>query len=230
MKNFRVHYVTLPAQDIFGMVGRCGGGHNSVWTDWSEQGRINRENIIREFEEGLDKICGHYAKLESSILAEGIRNPIIITCGLPRKRRMENLPPEMRELDPRDLLLLESTMGGSRLWIAQKHAMSVPCLINDWTGRFADHPEITQPDQARQYYKDQPKSITFNDNLGLVESFDTSKVGYHLGEEWSEDKLVPLRAPLWIGIMNKYGYRIDKLPPFVEEILIKAGIDQSRVR
>jgi hypothetical protein len=185
---------------------------------------------MREYEEGLDAICGHYQKLEKSILAEGVRNPVIITCGLPRKRKMENLPPEMRTLPPSQLLLLETTMGGSRLHVCQKHDMQIACIVNDWTGRFDNEPEITNEAEARMCYLDQPRSITFNKDWGLIEAFDTNKVGYHLGDEWREDKIMPLRAPLWIGLMNKYGYRVDNLPKIVLDVLARAGIDQSRVQ
>jgi hypothetical protein len=229
MPNYRVHFVVLPARDIFGMVGRCGGGYNSQWTDWTDEGRRKRELIMQEFEEGLNAICGHYSRLETSILKEGIRNPVTITCGVPRKRTMQHLPPEMRVLPPEQLLLLETTLGGSRLHVCQKHNMQIPCIVTDWTGRFASEPEIKNESDARMCYLDQPRSIRFDDTLGFVESFDTKKVGHHLGEEWSEDRLMPLRAPLWIGIMNRHGYRVDNLPRIVQEVLKRAGIDQSRV-
>ena len=211
------------------MVGRCGGGYNTVWEDWSPEGRAKRELIMSDYEQEMDALCGHYSRLEQSVLAEGFRNPIIITCGLPRKRRMENLPPEMRSLPPSELLLCEMTMGGSRLHVAQKHDISIPCIVNDWTGRFQGSPEILSVEDAYQLYKDPPKSIVLSQDLGLVESFSQNKVGYHLGPEWSEDRLMPLRAPLWIRIMNRHGYRIDKLPRIVLDVLDAAGVDQNNV-
>lgn len=211
------------------MVGRCGGGHNSVWTDWSATGRVKRKKIIAEFEAGLDKICGHYERLEKSILAEGFRNPITVTCGPPRKRSWDCVPPEMRNADHKNLLFLETTVGGSRLWIAQKHNMTIPCLVNDWTGRFQSHKELANVEEIKRLYADPSKRLAFDNRVGLFESFDTQKVGHHLGSEWSEDKLVLQRAPLWVGIMNKYGYKVDGLPKFVNKILLDAGIDQSKL-
>lgn len=225
--KYRVHYVMLPARDIFGMVGRCGGGYNTLWLDWSDEGRARREMIMRDYEVAMDELCGHYSRLEESILKEGFRNPIIITCGLPRKRTIENLPPEMRDLPPSELLLCEMTMGGSRLHVAQKHDIKIPCIVNDWTGRFAGKPEILKPVEAYQFYRDPPQNVIMDPNLGLLESFSRTKVGYHLGAEWSEDKLMPLRAPLWIRIMNRHGYRIDKLPKIVLDVLAEAGVDQD---
>lgn len=224
--RFSVRYVELDPSEIFGMVGRCGGGYNTVWEDWSQAGRKKREYIIAAFEEGLNKICGHYQRLEQSILKEGLRNPLVITCGLPRKRDLKHLPPEMLALPPQDLLLLEGTAGGSRLWAAQKLGIKVPCIVNDWHGRFDDCPEIVSPEDARKYFKDQPALVKIDPKLGFIEGFDTKKVGHHLGFEWSEEKLVIERAPLWVGLMNKYGYRVERLPAFVNEILAKAGIKQ----
>jgi len=228
-QQYRVRFAELRAREIFGMVGRCGGGYNSQWTDWTPEGRHKRELIMQEFEQGLDQICGHYRKLEESILNEGMRNPIVITCGPPRKRTWQHLPPEMHSWSHQQLLLLETTMGGSRLHVCQKHDMTIACIVNDWTGRFQTHPEIRNETDARMCYQDQPKGITFNPDLGLVESFNSNKIGHHLGEEWSEDKLMPLRAPLWISIMNRHGYRVDNLPKIVVNVLEAAGIDQTKI-
>jgi hypothetical protein len=221
-----VRDVTLPATEIFGMVGRCGGGYNTLWADWSEDGRQKRELIMREFEEELDKICGHYSKLEKSILSEGIRDPIIVTCGLPKKRSIEHLPPEMLSQPVSSLLLLEGTTGGSRLYIAQKHNLNIRCIVNDWTGRFKDYPRLQSPDQVKALFKDPPASIKIDNRLGLTVSFDDSRTSYHLDDQWSEERIMPLRAPVWIRIMNKYGYSVDRLSAKVNEILKQSGIVQ----
>jgi hypothetical protein len=227
--RFSVRYVHIPARDIFGMVGRSGGGYNTIWSDWSDQGRIKRELIMKEYEEQLDALCGHYSKLEASILAEGVRNPVIVTCGTPKKRSMDLLPPELRNQSPNRLLLLETSTGGSRLHVCQKHNLTIPCLVNDWHGRFSNEPLVNSETEAKQYYQDTPKSLTFNRRRGLTEGFDQHKVGYHLGAEWSEDRLMPLRAPIWVSIMNRHGYRVDRLPDIVQAVLNDVGIDQSHI-
>jgi hypothetical protein len=229
MYRFTVRYMHLSARDIFGMVGRSGGGYNTIWSDWSDQGRINRELIMKEYEEELDKLCGHYQKLEQSILNQGIRNPIIVTCGNPKKRSVDLLPPEMRSISPNRLLLLETSTGGSRLHICQKHNLSIPCLVNDWHGRFSNEKLVATETEAKQYYQDPPKYISFHRRYGMVEGFDQHKVGYHLGDEWSEERLMPLRAPIWVSIMNRYGYRVNRLPKIVQDVLAEAGIDQSHI-
>lgn len=222
----RVFYEVLEPNKIFGMVGRCGGGYNTVWADWSDEGRIAREHIMREYEEGLDKICGHYDKLEQSVLSEGFRNPVIITCGYPQKRKMEHLPPELRSKNPSELFLLEGVTGGSRLWVAQKYNIPVPCIINDFTGRYRGKNQVLSTLQAKKYFKDPPAGLRIDRMRGCTESYDNTKASHHLEEQWTEDKIVVQRAPLWVSTMNKYGYYVERLQPFVLEILRNAGVVQ----
>ena len=223
-----VRFVHLKAREIFGMVGRCGGGYNSLWADWTPEGREKRQLIMQEYEEELNKICGHYSKLEESILKEGIRNPVVVTCGYPKKRTIKHVPPEMLAREESTLLLLEGTTGGSRLHIAQKYNMTIPCFINDWTGRFKHSQQITTEQQARAYYKDQPELVVVDPISGLLEGFDDSRVSYHLGNEWSEDKLMPVRAPMWISILNKHGYQIQRISSRVQDVLDSAGVVQPK--
>jgi len=229
MPRYTTHYMIMPARSIFGSVGRSGGGYNTVWSDWSTTGRWKRDLIMAEYERAMDELCGHYRLLESSILAEGIRNPMIVTCGPPRRRSWDQIPPEMQQWPKTNLLIMETLTGGSRLWVAQKHDMAIPVLVNDWTGRFSGVPAVANIAEALSYYQDPPRSLAFDPKLGLVEAFDQHKIGHHLGPEWSEDRLIPLRAPIWISIMNRHGYRIDRLPPVVQKILQDAHIDQNRL-
>lgn len=221
-----VFYAMLNPRNIFGMVGRCGGGYNTVWEDWSAAGRVAREHITKEYEEGLNHICGHYEKLEQSILKEGFRNPLIITCGHPIKRTMAHLPPELRKVPPNELFLLEGVTGGSRLWVAQKLGIPVPCIVNDTTGKFKQGTRILSASQAKRYFRDVPKTLTLSLSRGISESYENNKSGYHLGNEWSEDKLIRQRAPLWVSTMNKYGYYVDRLQPHVVQMLAEEGVIQ----
>ena len=222
----KIFYEVLDPNLIFGMVGRCGGGYNTVWEDWTPTGREAREKIVKEYEEGLDAICGHYKKLEESILAEGIRNPLIITCGYPVRRQVRHLPPELLTKPLYQLLLLEGTTGGSRLWVAQKHNIPVPCIINDFSNQYPGVNRIYTATQASSLFKDKPNRLIIDPRLGLTEPFDPTKIGYHLGTEWSEDKIIKQRAPLWVSIMNKYGYYVDRLQPQVLNMLAEAGVYQ----
>jgi hypothetical protein len=222
----KVYYTKLCSSVIFGMVGRCGGGYNTVWEDWTPEGRAARNAITREYEAGLNLICGHYTKLETSILREGFRNPLIVTCGPPVMKKLENLPPELRARPQHEWLLLEGVTGGSRLWVAQKYNLPVPCIINDSTGHFAMGQPITDVEQALQLFRDPPRQAFINDRRGFAEQYDNTKRGYHMEKHWREDVIVQQRLPLWISTMNKYGYYVDRLQPFAQEILNQAGVVQ----
>jgi hypothetical protein len=224
-KKYKTYFAMVEARKIFGMVGRCGGGYNTVWSDWSPEGRLARDRIIHEFETGINSICGHYTKLEKSVLEEGFRNPLIVTLGYPVRKSKSLLPPELKAADPASLFVLEGTTGGSRLWVAQKHNMLIPCLVNDFTGTLTGA-ELTSVPEVVKHYKDIPKEISFHPTHGLIESFDPTKIGYHLGPKWREDIVVKDRAPLWVKTMNKYGYYVDKLSVDVIQLLERQGIYQ----
>lgn len=222
----KIYYEILDPNKIFGMVGRCGGGYCTVWEDWSDAGRAARDSIMKEYEIEMNKLCGHYEKLEQSILAEGFRNPVIVNCGFPRRCKMSHLPPEIKFKAPSERLLLEGTTGGSRLWAAQKHNVPIPCFINDFSKQYKGKHRIVNVRQALRYYKDAPKMLRIDRNNGIIEQFDQQKVGSHLGAEWREDKLLMKRAPLYISIMNKHGYYVDKIPPVVQRVLKEVGYEQ----
>lgn len=221
-----VYYDLINANEIFGMVGRCGGGYNTVWADWSFPGRNARSNIIREFEQGLNEICGHYEKLEKSILEHGIRDPLIITCGWPVKKKNYNMPPEIKEIQPYKRFLLEGTTGGSRLWVAQKHNMQVPCIINDFSKSKPRGKRLYTQEEIISLFKDKPMALTYNPRYGVNVPFNPTKSGFHLDNKWREDQLVKLRAPLWVKIMNKYGYYVANLNADIHKILHDAGVHQ----
>lgn len=202
----KTYYDLLDPNDIFGSVGRCGGGYNTVWEDWSEKGIKSRENIMREFEEGMNQICGHYDRLEKSILEEGFRNPIIITRGLPRRRKMKHIPFYIRRKYIGDWLLMEGNSGGSRLHIAQKHGIKIPCFVNDYVGNYSGEFSVESLSQIKCLYKDFPKKIFFSPRSGLIESYDSKKTHYHLDGQITDESLVGERGKLWRKIMKKYGY------------------------
>ena len=221
-----VYYDKVDPSRIFGMVGRCGGGYNTIWSDWSPAGRSVREKIIKEFEDGMNKICGHYKKLEASILEHGIRDPVIITCGWPVRKKMHHLPPELINKPPVQRLLLEGTTGGSRLWVAQRHRIPVPCIINDFSRNYNNGEPLRTIQEVVSHYGDPPAQITMTPRAGVNVPFDPTKSGFHMGGKWREDEMVKQRAPLWVSIMNKYGYYVAGLNAHVNQILKDAGVIQ----
>lgn len=208
--KIKIRYAVIEDPNtIFGSVGRCGGGYCTVWEDWSDLGRASRENIMREFEKGMNKICGHYDNLEKSILEKGMLNPMIITCGTPLVRRRSHLPPEMRELPAEELLIAEGITGGSRLWLAQKHNIPMPCIINDTTNRFDDSPLITSIQDATKYFSSPPMDLKISSGR-IHETTKTIVKAEHLDEKWHDtNNLIKLRGPLWVNVMKKYGYEVN---------------------
>lgn len=203
--GLKVRYAIIEdPNSIFGMVGRCGSGYNTIWDDWSPQGREKREKINDEWYERYDAITNHYSKLEESILKEGMRNPLVITCGYPLIRRVRNLPNEMRSAKPEDLLLLEGYDGGSRLWVAQKHNIPIPCIINDRTGRFANCEELKTKEQILAKYQDKPQFFSLSSS-----GVSCTKIQHaHLDNEYVEpEKQAEQIIPLWVELMLKHGYR-----------------------
>ena len=61
---------------------------------------------------------------------------------------------------------------------------------------------------------------------GFSVSYDNKQRAHHMEKHWSEEIIVRQRAPLWVSTMNKYGYYVDRLQPFVLDILKDAGVVQ----
>jgi hypothetical protein len=71
-----------------------------------------------------------FQKLENSILEEGFLNPIIVHAGLVPKREIGKLP-KKHWRDQSELFVCYS-LGGNRLYVAQKHNLDIPCLVCDY--------------------------------------------------------------------------------------------------
>lgn len=100
-------------------------------------------NALRENDAELIRKHKFFSELESSILEKGFINPILVNAGYCPKLWHRKLPAEMKA-DPSKILVC-CKWGGSRLYIAQKHNLSVPCLISDFINRF-NEPILTLPD------------------------------------------------------------------------------------
>lgn len=137
-KNYTVRYAELPARSIY---------NHLQPTDSA----IQQRNAVTQF----------YEKLETSIRNHGIQNPINILCGGPADwLRLKTLPNHMKENPQRALICW--SIGGSRLMIAQKLDLVVPCLIADYTDQFTDCPCVESENDAYSYFAVRPKKIRFN--------------------------------------------------------------------
>ena len=128
----------------------CGPEHAGPYK-WNKDGLELRK---RNAEVYMERHKDFYANLEKSILAEGIKNPILVNAGhiSPRKERM--LPPDMRD-EPSKILYCHNN-GGSRLHFAKKYDIEVKCIVSDFIGRFDGCPEIRSEEELQSYYVDTP--------------------------------------------------------------------------
>lgn len=118
----------------------------------------------QQYIDKLNRESGFYERLEQSILRDGFRNPILVTSGHQGcpNIKVDRVPAELR----RDLekILICDRNGGSRLWVAQRHNIPVPCLISDFVGRFRDLEELNTIEEVESKYADRARKIVANEH------------------------------------------------------------------
>lgn len=156
--NFELRYVSeMDPHLIYNLCGLLSSGP----VGWLELIIKNREAATRGYITTMNKKQEFYKKLEASVLKIGFRNPILIRCGWCTKSVMYRIPLEMQN-NPNNILVCDSH-GGSRLWVAQKNNIKIPCLIQDYNGRFSDEELIPlRKEDILKYYTDTPKNIKIN--------------------------------------------------------------------
>ena len=131
---------------------------------------ILNSNLIFNYNAPTEKIIeernardGFYNHLETSIIEEGFRNPIVVVSGFHQKgNNIGKFPKHMQNSDP----LYCRDCGCSRLWVAQKHDMDMPCLIADGNNRFEDQITLETEDEVLSYVDDEISYIRFaNDRI-----------------------------------------------------------------
>lgn len=97
---------------------------------------------------------GHFINLEASMVKDGFHNPINTITGQPRDMYMRNIFPDIVVPDYYDSLPLicTHTFGGSRLIIARKYNMLVPCLVYDYINAFPDATVIKSINQLKELF------------------------------------------------------------------------------
>ncbi len=105
-----------------------------------------------------------WSKLEEHILQHGVENPILVYAGSVPDYLKKRLPKPFRN---NIKSVIGCIHGGSRLWVAQKHHLKVPCVIVDWTGKFRTSKLISSNRQLLSLYKTPPTDYVFNPT-GLV--------------------------------------------------------------
>ncbi len=101
------------------------------------------ENSLRPSDERINWLNereGFFIKLEGSIVREGFRNPIVVTATSKQ---------------------ICNRYGGSRLMIAQRHHLDIPCIIADYDNIFPEAMVLNGVKEIRAYFLDQPNKILF---------------------------------------------------------------------
>lgn len=148
--KYSVRYAILPSRSIYNY---CGPGYGKHYLSPKD-----REKEVEKHVVARNKRDGFFQKLEESILREGFRNPITVNSGYIHPTCWRNLPPHITRCGLENFLVCVE-WGGSRLYVAQKHNMEVPCLIVDYSGKFADEQRLRTVAEISNVYRDKPKRI-----------------------------------------------------------------------
>lgn len=148
--KYNLKYTILDSKKIYNY---CGPGYGRHYLPEKERSVL----VERQVKSRNDR-DGFFKKLEASILKDGFRNPITVNAGYIHPTCWRNLPPHITKSGLENFLVCVE-WGGSRLYIAQKHNMTVPCLIVDYSGMFSNLPTIKTAKEISELYQDPPKKI-----------------------------------------------------------------------
>jgi len=123
MPPYKIYYDVIPASRIYNAL---------------EPDRVNGEGHMDE----LNAQNGFFIKIEESILKDGIINPILVSLGWVIPNVYDTLPEDIQKSLDKTLICL--TKGGSRLWVAQKHNLDVPCIISDYVGTYDGQQDLNE--------------------------------------------------------------------------------------
>lgn len=176
---YHIRYGIIPAREIFNLCSP----NLVIFADQYEDISI-KEEIGRLYVQKFNEKVGFYEKLEKSILQEGFRNPILVTAGYPKWRKKEDVDETFFKLKRKEDLLFCEILGGSRLFIAQKHNWLIPVIISDFTGKHKNFYRIRTVEELKKCYYTPPEKIEFT-SLGVK---TTPPKYIHLEEEWDDPK------------------------------------------
>lgn len=141
--NYETRYIEkYPSRKIYNYVG--------PW-DWrdSEERKNARKHLYFDNREW-------YENLEKDILSRGVLNPILVTYGELAKNDWKCIPEFVKE-DP----MICCFLGGSRLFVCQKHDLEIPCIVSDFKNKFTQYPRLYHGYEIRKVFASPPKNIKF---------------------------------------------------------------------
>lgn len=112
-----------------------------------------RDEIERVYVDGFNRATQHYERLEVDLRTNGFRNPVMLSAGGLDRRDPREIPPGTE----RPVIACEY-LGGSRVWVAQKHDMMVPAIVNDRANVFSDALTVTSTADLLQHFTDKPRT------------------------------------------------------------------------
>lgn len=163
--SLKVRHIVLPSDKIINL---CGPVYDPFgWTEELIKERERRTRVRLQ----RSKTKQFFRNLEKSILANGFRNPIVVSTGL-FSEEFKKFEPQInynqyrRRIPPKtnlDEVIACYEYGGSRLWVAQKHKLDIPCVVNDFANMFPDEPTINTSEELLKYFTDRPGKMIWKD-------------------------------------------------------------------
>ena len=153
--SYVIRYATLDSHLIYNYAGPGYGRHYCS--------KEERKKFAQQHVDCRNQRDNFFNNLEQSILKNGFRNPVVVQAGYLPPTTWRNMPPYLTEKGL-DNVLVCMDWGGSRLWVAQKHNLEVPCLILDFVGRFKNERWLKTMDDIRSVFTDKPDKIVLEKN------------------------------------------------------------------
>lgn len=117
-----------------------------------------RDLMEQVYVDGFNRASRHYERLEESVRRDGFRNPVMVSAGgLDRRSELE-IPPDKRSPDA----VVCEYLGGSRLWVAQRLGLDVPCIVNDRANVFPDAKVLKGIPDVLERFLDTPRTVRMN--------------------------------------------------------------------
>lgn len=147
----QLKYARIPSHTVFNVMSPA----NKSGLPDKEENAEKRANFEREKLQDKTK-----QDLHASIIAEGIKNPIVVSAGYCRPDKFPLLPKEWQENPSK--ILTNDTGGGNRLYYAQKYHLDIPVIINDWVNMFPEA-NVIDSETVLTLFQDQPVRIGWMD-------------------------------------------------------------------
>lgn len=138
--------------------------HPKFW--FTEEVNNIRDHVRDMYINGMNKAVGHYSKLEKSIKKEGFKNPVLLTGGPPVRLDPDTIPPDLRDNKP---MLVSEHLGGSRIIVAQKLGLSIPCIVSDFVNTLSNAEILSSAEAIRSKFgtPDDFTEIKINPKTGV---------------------------------------------------------------